>query len=99
MEAGAAFLLLLIVIFVAVVGGGLWLLGSTLRRRKLNPREDKLDRQMLEGRAGDAGADVATASPNGGSAQHDGSEQEQEQEQPEHHRVGNEQSVRSVPRR
>jgi hypothetical protein len=97
MEAGAAFLLLLIVIFVAVVGGGLWLTMSTLRRRKLNPEEDKLDRQMLAGRAGDAGADGTSASPNGDSAPHDGTEQDRNP--PEHHRVGNEQSVRSVPRR
>lgn len=91
MEAGAAFLLLLIVIFVAIVGGGLWLLGSTLRRRKLNPEEDKLDRQMLEGRAGDAGADGAAASSNGNAQRDDA--------RPEHTRVSSEQSSRSIPQR
>jgi hypothetical protein len=95
MEAGAAFLLLLIVIFVAVVGGGLWLLLSTLRRRKLNPSEDKLERQMLASRADDAGAEGTKASPNG-SPQRD--ETEQEQERPEHHSVANEQRSRSMPR-
>jgi hypothetical protein len=95
MEAGAAFLLLLIVIFVAIVGGGLWLLVSTLRRRKLNPERDEIDRRMLATRANDAGADGATTAPNApnGSAQRD------DAERPEHERVANEQSVRSVPRR
>lgn len=95
MEVGAAFLLLLIFIFVGIVGGGLWLLTSTLRRRKLNPSEDKIDRQMLASRADDAGAEGTTASPNG-SVQRD--ETEQEQERPEHHRVANEQHSRSIPR-
>ncbi|MGN6373613.1 MAG: hypothetical protein ACTHM1_11615 [Solirubrobacteraceae bacterium] len=86
MEAGAAFLLLLILIFVAIVGGGLWLLSATLRRRKLNPEEDKLDRQMLEGRAGDAGA-----APSNGDAP-------REDAHPEHTHVSSEQHSRSIPR-
>lgn len=89
MEAGAAFLLLLILLFVAIVGGGLWLLTSTLRRRKLNPEEDKLDRQMLEDRANDAGADGAVVSHNGDAHRDDA--------RPEHTRVGSEQSSRSIP--
>lgn len=96
MEAGAAFLLLLIVIFVGVVGGGLWLLMSTLRRRKLNPERDEIDARMLATRADDAGADSEPAAPNGNAQ---GAGVERDRERPEHHRVGNEQSIRSVPRR
>lgn len=46
MEAGAAFLLLLIVIAFGIVGAGIWAIMSTLRRRKLNPHEDKIDSVM-----------------------------------------------------
>ncbi len=46
MEAGAAFLLLVIVIVVAVIGFGVWLMASSLRRRKLSSSEDKVDRHM-----------------------------------------------------
>lgn len=88
MEAGAAFLLLLIVIFVGIVGGGLWLLTSTLRRRKLNPERDEIDARMLASRAGDAGAvDERSAE-----------EDEAANGRPEHSRVSNEQHSRSIPR-
>jgi len=88
MEAAAAFLLLLIFIFVAVVGGGLWLLVSTLRRRKLSPGEDKIDRHML-------GRDESAA----GAVDGHPAEDAESEERPEHTRVSNEQHSRSMPRR
>ena len=95
MEAGAAFLLLLIIIFVAIVGGSLWLLTSTLRRRKLNPDEDKIDSSMLA-------SGLVEGEPNG-DARHDGlanGEAGHDRDvRPEHTRVANEQRSRSMPRR
>jgi hypothetical protein len=108
MEAGAAFLLLLIVVIVAIVGGGLWAVVSTLRRRKLNPTQDKVDRQLFDSSAngepsGDASADPSRAAggqpSSGAAAGADAPPADEETERPEHHRVGSEQSTRSIPRR
>jgi hypothetical protein len=84
MEVAAAFLLLVVAIVVLVLGGGVWLLASTLRRRKLSPGEDKLDRHMVG------------TEPRGERRQRDRGRQRDE-DRPEHHRVTNEQGSRSIP--
>lgn len=94
MEAGAAFLLLLIVIVVALAGFGLWALASTLRRRKLNRDEDKIDSVMI-----DSGLMEREPGGDGRVAGQDGRAGDDREARPEHHRVSNEQRARSMPRR
>lgn len=92
MEVLAAFLLLLIAIAVVVVGGALWLLASTLRRRKLASSEDKVDRHTIGAEpSGDRRREGAAATTGRPAARERG------RGRPEHHRVTNEQSRRSIP--
>jgi hypothetical protein len=83
----------LIAIAVIVIGGALWLVASTLRRRKLASGEDKLDRHMIgaepEGEANGRREGNAPRRPAG---------RERGRSRPEHHRVTNEQGSRSIPR-
>jgi hypothetical protein len=88
MEAGAAFLLLVLIVLIAAIAVAVWAIASTLRRRKLNPDEDKIDREML---AGDEGSDVVNG---------DGVDEHRTgEERPVHRRVSGEQRSRSIPRR
>lgn len=102
MEVLAAFLLLLIAIAAIVIGGVLWVIASSLRRRKLASGEDKIDRHMI-------GAEVGAAAEHEGEGSRPGGQErptagrpagrERARGRPEHHRVTNEQGSRSIPRR
>jgi hypothetical protein len=108
MEVLAAFLLLLIAIAAIVIGGVLWLIASSLRRRKLASGEDKIDRHMIGAEGvgavgpeeegadqGDRGARRSQPRPTAGRQMG----RERARGRPEHHRVTNEQGTRSIPRR
>jgi hypothetical protein len=49
MEAGAFFVLVVLLVMLAIVGGGVYALISHFRRKKLNPKEDKLERRLAGG--------------------------------------------------
>ncbi len=44
MEVAAAFLIVIVLVVVAILGGGLYVVAMWLRRKQLDPEEDKVKR-------------------------------------------------------